>query len=174
MEKEKINPHVEELFTVMHEIDERVKMVKKEAIMLVGLTRVGKSTCYNWALNHPLKSEKEIIRKIYKGVERVTEGSVIYLPEVKLTDSAEVQPGFKSCTQVPNIIDLNPDISLIDTAGFGDSRNYVGTLAVSYSLKAIFEAVDKVKFIIVLNESKLESRTDLCNTFNHFLSMFNF
>lgn len=42
---------------------------------------------------------------------------------------------------VPNIVELDAETSLVDMAGFGETRDYVGTLAVSYSLKAIFEAV---------------------------------
>lgn len=55
-----------------------------------------------------------------------------------MNGTAEVKPGFKSCTLVPNIYTLDDKTSLIDMQGFGDKRDYVGTLAVSYSLKAIF------------------------------------
>lgn len=68
---------------------------------------------------------------------------VVYVPQVIRSETAEVKPGYKSCTLVPNIVPRdNNTASLIDMQGFGETRDYVGTLAVSYSLKAIFEAVD--------------------------------
>jgi hypothetical protein len=58
-----------------------------------------------------------------------------------------------SCTLEPNIVDftmLGEGISLVDMAGYGDTRDYVGTLGVSYSLKAVLEEVEEVRFIIVI------------------------
>lgn len=48
----------ERLFTVMDEIDKKVSTIKKKAILYVGLSRVGKSTSYNWSIGHPLKADK--------------------------------------------------------------------------------------------------------------------
>lgn len=42
------------IFTVLNEIDQKVETVLKKGIVFVGLTRVGKSTAYNWAIRHPL------------------------------------------------------------------------------------------------------------------------
>jgi hypothetical protein len=53
------------------------------------------------------------------------------------TETAEIKSGFESCTLVPNIVDFGDNLSLIDMAGYGDLRNYVKTLGVSYSLKAV-------------------------------------
>lgn len=39
-------------------------------------------------------------------------------------------------------------------AGYEDTRNYVGVIGVSYFLKALFEKVRKVKFVIVFDENK--------------------
>jgi len=39
-------------------------------------------------------------------------------------------------------------------AGYEDTRNYAGIVAVSYFLKAVFERVRKVKFVIVFDENK--------------------
>lgn len=61
-----------------------------------------------------------------------------YRPRTIQTETGEVRFGIKSCTLVPNIVKLNEDTSLLDMAGYGDSRDYVGTLGVSYSLRAIF------------------------------------
>jgi hypothetical protein len=41
-------------------------------------------------------------------------------------------------------------------AGFKDSRDYVGAIAVSYFLKSLFERVRKVKFVIVIPENYID------------------
>jgi GTP-binding protein EngB required for normal cell division len=148
---------------VAKEIDDKVATVKKKAIVLVGLSRVGKSTSYNWILRHPLLAAKEGAK-------------ICYNPQSIRTDTAEVKSGFKSCTMVPNIVTLDKDTSLIDMPGFGDARDYVGTLAVSYSLKAIFEAVDEIRFVVVISESYLKDQDGLklCKALSHFLQLFDF
>lgn len=40
-------------------------------------------------------------------------------------------------------------------AGYRDKRDYIGVLGVSYFLKAVFEKVTRVKFLIVISEDKL-------------------
>jgi hypothetical protein len=42
-----------------------------------------------------------------------------------------------SVTLIPNSADLDAETTLIDIAGFGDNRNYVGVMGVSYFLKSI-------------------------------------
>jgi len=62
---------------------------------------------------------------------------------------------FASVTLAPNIYrDYEPKLSLVDMAGYEDTRNYVGVIGVSYFLKALFERVRKVKFVIVFDENK--------------------
>ncbi len=41
-------------------------------------------------------------------------------------------------------------------AGFKPGFNYVGTIAVSYFLKSLFERVRKVKFVIVIPENYID------------------
>ena len=48
------NAFKDRVFTVLNEIDQKVEKVKKKGIVFVGLTRVGKSTAYNWTIKHPL------------------------------------------------------------------------------------------------------------------------
>ncbi len=43
----------------MNEIDQKVANKKTKAILFVGLTRVGKSTSFNWVSRVPLKAVKE-------------------------------------------------------------------------------------------------------------------
>lgn len=61
---------------------------------------------------------------------------------------------FTSVTLCPNVALLNPKekITLFDMAGYKDKRDYVGVIGVSYFLKAVFEAVEQVKFLIVISE----------------------
>jgi hypothetical protein len=40
-------------------------------------------------------------------------------------------------------------------AGYLDKRDYIGVLGVSYFLKAVFQKIKKIKFIIVINEPEL-------------------
>lgn len=53
----------ERLFLVMKNIDQRVATIKKKAIILVGLSRVGKSTAFNWIYGHPLTARKVLIER---------------------------------------------------------------------------------------------------------------
>lgn len=54
-------------------------------------------------------------------------------------------------TLIPNSAELDDEISLVDMAGYGDTRNYIGVMGVSYFLKSVFEKVKEVKFLIVFN-----------------------
>ena len=66
--------------------------------------------------------------------------------------------------------------SLIDMAGYEDSRDYVGVIGVSYFLKTLFEKVRKVKFVIVFSEQRFTEETGqgIIQTFNGFFNMFKF
>jgi hypothetical protein len=59
-------------------------------------------------------------------------------------------------------------------AGYGDTRNYVGVMGVSYFLKSVFERAKEVKFLIVFNEHEFFDVTGsaIIMTFNGFISMF--
>lgn len=46
----------------------------------------------------------------------------------------------KSVTLIPNASQWNNE-TLADMAGFGDKRNYIGVLGVSYMLKGAFEKI---------------------------------
>lgn len=71
------------------------------------------------------------------------------------SDVAVVGNTFSSVTLAPNIYkDFEKNLSLVDMAGYEDTRNYVGVIGVSYFLKALFERVRKVKFVIVFDENK--------------------
>ena len=43
------------LFATLEKGDRKIDQVHENIIMMVGLSRAGKSTCYNWILNVPLK-----------------------------------------------------------------------------------------------------------------------
>lgn len=53
----------EALFAVANDIDKRVSSVNSKATVLVGLSRVGKSTSFNWILRHPLLAVKEEVKE---------------------------------------------------------------------------------------------------------------
>jgi predicted GTPase len=110
----------------MNEIDHKLLETGKKAILLVGMTKAGKSTTYNLISKIPMKAVKEGRSRCYE-LQR----------SKSLNNFAEVTGGITSCTLVPNIRKYK-DCHLIDTAGYKDRRNYVGTIGVSYSLKVIF------------------------------------
>ena len=60
-------------------------------------------------------------------------------------------------------------------AGFGDNRNYVGVMGVSYFLKSVFDKVRMAKFVIVLSEPYFSDGTgkQLVASMNGFFKMFN-
>ena len=60
-------------------------------------------------------------------------------------------------TLCPNVVEYDKEgkVELIDMAGYRDKRDYIGVLGVSYFLKAVFEKVSRVKFLIVISEDKL-------------------
>lgn len=97
--------------------------------------------------------------------------------EVNDSSAAEVAQSYVSVTLAPNVhVHFDGDISLIDTAGFEDSRDYIGTIGVSCFLKILFETVREVKFVIVMDETMLEEETgtSIVKTFNGFINMFKF
>lgn len=49
-----MNNQTANLFTVLERGDRKIQHAHKKAIILVGLTRAGKSTVYNWFLNKPM------------------------------------------------------------------------------------------------------------------------
>ena len=56
--------------------------------------------------------------------------------------AAKVGSSYSSVTLAPNVyVQYEEDVSLIDMAGYEDTRNYVGVIGVSYFLKALFEQV---------------------------------
>ena len=80
-------------------------------------------------------------------------------------------------TLAPNVfVEFTEDTSLIDMAGYEDSRDYIGVIGVSYFLKALFEKVRKVKFVIVFSEQRFTEETGqgMIQTFNGFFNMFKF
>ena len=62
---------------------------------------------------------------------------------------------FASVTLAPNIFkDFLPNVSLVDMAGYEDTRDYIGVMGESYFRKALFQRARKVKFVIVFDENK--------------------
>ena len=62
---------------------------------------------------------------------------------------------FASVTLAPNIFkDFLPNVSLVDMAGYEDTRDYIGVVGKAYFSKALFQRARKVKFVIVFDENK--------------------
>jgi len=141
-----------------------IKKAHPNAVILVGLTRKGKSTTFNWILRTPMVGHAK------------REGEQpYYINSVDNDrDSAKVGNTFSSVTLAPNLfVNFVPPkikseegaggkgvevegVSLLDMAGYEDKRNYVGVIGVSYFLKEVFERVRRAKFVIVVTESMFE------------------
>jgi hypothetical protein len=81
------------------------------------------------------------------------EASAYYETVVTDLSTAELGNTFTSVTLCPNVVELDRDekITVMDMAGYRDKRDYIGVLGVSYFLKAVFERVRRVKFLIVID-----------------------
>lgn len=144
-----------------------IEQAFSNAIILVGYTRVGKSTVFNWLLNKVMTGAGAKKKSFYK------------LDQEDEIGAAELGRTFTSVTMDPNVnpgFNTEKKVSLIDMAGFKDSRDHVGAIAVSYFLKSIFSKVRKAKFIIVIPESYLdeENGEGITKTFIGFIDMFPF
>ena len=152
------------LFATLEKGDRNISNVHEEAIVMVGLSRAGKSTAFNWVLKTPM---------VGKGGRNSEYVNIVSEDPT----AAKLGGTFKSVTLAPNVfVDFTPTVSLVDMAGFEDSRDFVGVIGVSYFLKALFEKVRRVKFVIVFSESRFieETGAGIINTFNGFFNMFRF
>ena len=60
-----------------------------------------------------------------------------------------------SKTLIFNIADMSEGVSIIDTAGFKDKRNYIGVFSVNCMLKMLFESGKQFKFVLVMNKEQI-------------------
>jgi hypothetical protein len=154
------------LYRVLERGDRHIDRAHDTAILLVGLTRAGKSTTFNWTLGKPLIGVGDEVEAHY---ENVVSHDV---------ETAELGDTFTSVTLCPNVVEFDKarKVTLIDMAGYRDKRDYIGVLGVSYFLKAVFERVARAKFMVVISEDKLmeNSGEGIISTFTGFISMFNF
>jgi hypothetical protein len=101
----------------------------KKAILLVGLTRAGKSTTFNWILGQPM---------IGVGDEDEVECHFEFDGKNINESTATMGSSYTSVTLVPNSCLLSKDVTLMDMAGYMDKRDYVGVMGVFYFLKEVF------------------------------------
>ena len=134
--------------------------IKDNCIVLVGLSRVGKSTVHNWLRGVPL-------------VGRLNEFGVLHYDAVSNNDIAEMSPEANSKTLIANVRVTDENTCIIDTAGFRDRRNHIGVFCVNFMLKVIFEKGKNFKFIIVISRSQIDLHKDVMDTFFHFINLFD-
>ena len=139
---------VEDIFYCMFAGDLKTKNIKQKSIFLVGQSRVGKSTLFNYLLGNRLKGKA------------LTKYKVVY--ECDFEEEHLIGSGFTSVTLLPNIVsevkigEMKHQSSVCDMAGFSDSgRSYVGVYSVSYMLKKAFQKTKSVQFLLVLDFATL-------------------
>lgn len=82
-----------------------IENIKENAILTIGLTRVGKTCVFNHIQDMPMKGGKD-------------GNSICYLPASKDLPMGKMANSIESVTLDPNIASLGSDLSLIDIAGF--------------------------------------------------------
>ena len=121
---------------------------QKKAIMVLGLTGVGKSTLVNYLNDVPLKCEKK------NGQWRIDLAN----PNVTLTckfkighkDSETLYPS--ACTPE------GKHVTYIDTPGFQDNRGFEIEIGNSFFREEILKQVNELKFLVLLNHGDVIDR----------------
>lgn len=158
-------PNVETMGGCMFAGDLAIRKVSKKAILIVGDTRVGKSTLFNFLMRVPII-----------GFEVEDGSDVVYKPQFQ--KGVDMKNTFTSVTLVPNIgkISLNAeDSTLVDLAGFFDSsRSYVGIFGVSFMLERVLETIKEFKFMLAVYSSNFEmpKNEDFIKPFVNFVRIF--
>ena len=146
----------------------RAKNTRPKTMFVVGESRVGKSTLFNYLLGARLKGVRGEGNKSH---------SIFYEAEF---EEAKSQYAFKSVTLLPNIqdIELNQEIMAIeDMAGFNDkNRGYKGVFMVSYMLVESLKNAKESKFILVCEEANINQGQieDVIKPFVNFIKMFKY
>ena len=122
---------------------------QKKAIMVLGLTGVGKSTLVNYLNDVPLKCERN-----NNGQWRVD------LANPNVTLKCKFKIGHKdSETLYPSA--CTPEgkqVTYIDTPGFQDNRGFEIEIGNSFFREEILKQVDELKFLVLLDHYDVMSR----------------
>lgn len=113
-----------DLYSAIAKGDLQSVRILEYCIVLIGLTRVGKSTVFNWINNRPLIGVRD-------------RGKVFY-DAVANDDGAPMSASALSKTLIPNVVKYTDDTCIIDPAGFRDRRKHVGVFSVNCMIKMIF------------------------------------
>jgi ribosome biogenesis GTPase A len=131
------------LYDTLAKGDLKKELILPKCIVCIGLTRVGKSTVFNY-----LNGKEMIGKRVF--------GKVVYEPLSANSDGfAEVSASAISKTLIPNVLKINEDTCMIDTAGFRDKRNHIGVFSVNYMIKVIFEKGQLFSFILVISKDQI-------------------
>jgi energy-coupling factor transporter ATP-binding protein EcfA2 len=140
---------------------------KKQAIMVLGLTGVGKSTLVNYLNDIPLKCAK------VNGVWRID------LENPNITLECGFKIGHKNSETIYPSACTPPGklVSFIDNPGFQDNRGFEIEIANSFFREQIIENVEDLKFLILLNHGDVLDRRvqffENIKRFSDFLGIFN-
>ena len=140
---------------------------RKQAIMVLGLTGVGKSTLVNYLNDIPLKCIK--INGVWRIDLENPNKTLSCGFKIGHTDSETIYPS--ACTPTGKLV------SYIDNPGFQDNRGFEIEIANSFFREKIIENVDDLKFLILLNHGDVIDRRvqffENVKRFSDFLGIFN-
>lgn len=136
--------------------------MQARTIVMIGLSRVGKSASFNWLTNPKALRGKRIALNHY------------YQIDSQDLRSAIIDHKLESVTILPNMAPLSDGTYLVDMAGLGDRRNPAKILVVNYTQMTILRSLKEAKFLMVITEAGFK---DIANngfmiTIQEFLSLF--
>ncbi|CAG8751876.1 1777_t:CDS:1, partial [Racocetra fulgida] len=141
---EKIEPQI---LQDINEIDARISR-QENSIIIIGETREGKTTLFNYLVGNSLFSKKNVNNDefdIYSGVKTYIGDSL---------NNIEIKNGSISQTSLP----LNQG-EYWDCPGFGDSRGDEQNIINAYSIYMLTKNIEKLKVLVVVSENTIIERS---------------
>lgn len=125
-----------------------LKELPSHNIAIIGDSRIGKSTLFNYL--NGVRLEAKVNDE---------DGDYVLAKVSQNEGGADTAKQYDSVTLIPNVERLEfmgDTLGLIDTAGFEDAgRGYVGVFGVSFLLHELLERSKSIKFIFVLSQSAI-------------------